>query len=235
MAEVNDRTDIGSRQRPKPWPWATARPLWWPLKPVVTTAAMLLLLNQQPARALVYNVEVENVTFFGGASASISGSFDYSSGFSTGLIELSDVDIFFDSSLNFFDQDFDSGWVVNDGTSSYLYFNNIEDPSQSQAVNCAPNISFTEPCLRLNISDALTETPFETRTLDSGSGAAGNRSQIGIFSLPLTSPSPSLTANVIRAVPSPFSALLFAPLLPLLRYRRRLRHATQAAAQTVRH
>lgn len=229
MAEISSTTP-GARQRPKPWQQAKAHLLGWPLKLVGASAATFLL-SQQPAKALVYNVEATNVTFLGGfRSASITGSFDYSGGTSSGLIPLTNVDIFFDSTpdsilgINF-DQSFDFGWVVNQGTSSYLFFNN----TNSSSLDCNPNITFLDPCLRLNISDALTETPFETRTLDSGSGAAGNRSQIGVFSLPLTSP--SITANVIQAVPSPFSALLFAPLLPLLRYRRRFLSATQQSAQ----
>lgn len=238
MAELTC-TDLGARQGLKPLQRAKAILLGWPVR-LIGASVTTLLLSQQPARALTYNLVDVNVTYTiprlllppVNYSASITGSFDYSGGSSQGLVQLDPgtVNIFFDSTPNFFgiinlDQPFNFGWVFNNGADSFLFFNNEND----SLLDCDPTLTFGEPCLRLNISNALTETPFESRTLDSGTDAAGNYSKIGLLSLELTG---SMTANVIQAVPSPFSALLFAPLLPLLRYRRRFRYAAQHAAQT---
>ena len=237
MVEINDRTDIGSRQRPKPWPWATARPLWWPLKPVVTTAAMLLLLSLQPAKALVYNLVDVDVTFlyptlfFGlqPGSATITGSFDYTAGDQLGTFSLGPVDIDYTADPDAFTSSFDQGFVVNDSNLSYLVFYQGSEPNIPSSPDCDDAFS---PCLRLNLDQSLVGT-VQTVGIVGGSNNAGSSSTFAVLgALELTANESSF--NVIRAVPSPFSALLFAPLLPLLRYRRRFRHATQAAAQTVR-
>ncbi|MEO1002576.1 MAG: hypothetical protein AAFX65_05630 [Cyanobacteria bacterium J06638_7] len=179
-----------------------------------------------PARAIVYNlVDVElSYSLFGAQTATISGSFEYTGGASPGTFALSSINVDYDPSNGFLDFPITSGFVVNNGASTYLVFRSV--PGIPTPQDC---VDATSPCLRLNVGDALTGTPFQQTAIDAGAGAAGVNSRFTIFGgLPLTT-RPGF-ANVIRAVPAPFSALLLAPLVALAGYRRRLLSARRSSA-----